>query len=311
MTTTNTNFTFTSGSHTLTGTLVQPDGPGPHPTAVLITGSGPIDRDSNMKRQSLNVTRHLAEHLATAGIATLRYDKRGVGASDGDYHSSGFHDNVADARAAIDAIRAHADLGGVVAVGHSEGALIATRLAATGAAIDGAVLLAGSARSGEDILRHQAIIASEAVPAFARALLKLFRTDVHKLQAKRIAQLKGTSRDSMRIQGVKVNVKWFREFMAYNPADDLPLVSLPLLAITGKKDLQVPFEDLEVMAATAGGPIETSSPDNLTHILRNDPDEASLKAYRKLMQLPTDHALMEKVADWIEATVSQARSSSA
>ena len=135
------------------------------------------------------MTRHLAEHLATAGIATLRYDKRGVGASDGDYHSSGFHDNVADARAAIDAIRAHADLGGVVAVGHSEGALIATRLAATGAAIDGAVLLAGSARSGEDILRHQAIIASEAVPAFARALLKLFRTDVHKLQAKRIAQL--------------------------------------------------------------------------------------------------------------------------
>lgn len=299
------DITFSSHGHTLAGTLAIPDGLGRHPAALLITGSGPLDRDTNMKRQQLNVMRHIADHLREAGIATLRYDKRGIGASEGDYHSTGFHDNVADAAAAVEALRAEIDPAGTFVVGHSEGALIATRLAATGVAMDGAVLLAGSARSGKDILLHQAAIANDTLPGFVRFVMKLMRTDVHKLQAKRLAQLEATTGDSTRIQFVKINAKWFREFMVYNPADDFPSIEVPLLAITGEKDLQVPAADVEVMESLAGGSIATHRPADLTHILRNDPGEPSLEAYRTLLQLPTDAHTMGVVADWITTVAAQ------
>lgn len=293
------DISFESAGFRLEGTLTLPDGPGPCPGAVLINGSGPLDRNTNMKRQQLNVMRHVAERLAGAGIATLRYDKRGVGDSDGDYHATGLHDNVADATTAVATVREQPEISGVYAIGHSEGALIATRLAAQGAPLDGAVLLAGSARSGKDILRHQAAIANEAVPAVARFVMKLLRTDIQKLNAKRIAQLEATTADVTRIQMVKVNAKWYREFMAYNPADDFPSITTPLLAITGEKDLQVPADDLTVMERLAGGSIETHRPEHLTHILRSDPNPPSLKDYRRQMKEPTDAAVMDLVAGWI------------
>lgn len=81
----------------LAGTLLLPDGPGPYPAVLLLPGSGPVDRDSDHRRMALGVTRLLAEELAGAGIASLRYDKRGVGASGGDFRSTGLHDLVAGA----------------------------------------------------------------------------------------------------------------------------------------------------------------------------------------------------------------------
>lgn len=300
--------TFDSHGIRLAGTLTVPDAPAPYPGAVLVTGSGPLDRNSNMKRQSLTVTGDLAKHLAETGIATLRYDKRGVGESEGDYHSTGLHDNVDDARAAVHALRKEADLTSVYVVGHSEGADIAIRLAATRTPINGAVLLAGSARSGRDVLLHQATVANELLPAPIRFVFKVLRTDVFKLQAKQMAKLEATSTDSARIQFVKVNAKWFREFMAYNPADDLPQIRIPILAVTGEKDLQVPPDDLAVIADLAGGPIETHQPANLTHILRLDPETPTLKAYKTQMQNPTDADLMRLVSDWINRTDAADRS---
>ena len=118
---TSTPLTFASGSHTLAGTLATPGGIGPFPAALLVSGSGPIDRDSNMKRARLDVMSQVTEHLAANGIASLRYDKRGIGGSDGDYKATGFLDNVADARAGLDALKeqANIDTGRLFVVGHS------------------------------------------------------------------------------------------------------------------------------------------------------------------------------------------------
>ena len=294
--------TFISNGYRLHGTLNIPSTPGPFPGAVLVSGSGPLDRNSNMKRQAITVAGDFANHLAGAGIASLRYDKRGVGESDGDYQATGFSDNVDDAAAAVDALRSEADLSSVFVVGHSEGALIATRLAAMGAPIDGAVLLAGSARSGKDILRFQAIIANDSLPTPIRLVFKLLRTNVDKLQAKRLAQLEATTTDTTRIQFIKINAKWFREFMAYNPVDDLPNVHIPMLAIAGEKDLQVPSEDLTVISDLSGGPVEVHESANLTHILRKDLEPPTLKAYKSMLASPTDPDLMTLVSDWINRT---------
>jgi uncharacterized protein len=74
----------------LAGTMTRPERDPPVPAALLLSGSGPLDRDSNMRRQVLNVGSALAAALAAHGVASLRYDKRGVGESGGDYLTTGF-----------------------------------------------------------------------------------------------------------------------------------------------------------------------------------------------------------------------------
>ena len=82
-----------AGALTLRGSLALAGG-SPAPAALLISGSGRLDRDSNSKRLSIDVMDQVAARLATDGVASLRYDKRGVGDSDGDFLSAGFHDNA-------------------------------------------------------------------------------------------------------------------------------------------------------------------------------------------------------------------------
>ena len=97
---------FRCGTQELAGTLTVPDGPGPHPGALIVPGSGPVDRDSNHAKLPIGVTRELAEALAGTGFATLRYDKRGVGESPGNWLAAGLGDNIDDASAALAALRA-------------------------------------------------------------------------------------------------------------------------------------------------------------------------------------------------------------
>ena len=139
---------FDSGAEHLAGTLTIPPGPGPFPAALLIAGSGPLDRDGSTRRLPLAVSRTLAEALAAIGVASLRYDKRGVGASSGTFLAAGLNDNIADARSALAALSAlpEVDPARIILIGHSEGAIIAAALATDQPALAGVVLLAEAAR---------------------------------------------------------------------------------------------------------------------------------------------------------------------
>ena len=95
-----------SGDVRLEGTLSLSDDPGPHPAALVLSGSGPLDRDSNMAGQRLDVAKALATGLAARGVASLRFDKRGVGKSGGEYLTASLSDETADASCALDALRA-------------------------------------------------------------------------------------------------------------------------------------------------------------------------------------------------------------
>jgi pimeloyl-ACP methyl ester carboxylesterase len=119
----------------LMGTLTLPADAGtePGPAALLLVGSGPVDRNENWKRLRVEATRQLAHALARARIVSLRYDKRGVGASEGgDWRTAGFFDGVDDAAAALAFLagRPEVDPSRIAAIGHSEGAIVATALAA-------------------------------------------------------------------------------------------------------------------------------------------------------------------------------------
>ncbi|MDA1189572.1 MAG: alpha/beta fold hydrolase, partial [Chloroflexi bacterium] len=245
---------FQSGGGRMAGTLAVPDGPGPYPAVLLIPGSGQVDRDENHKKMRMNAFALLALHLAGQGFATLRYDKRGVGASEGDFWTTGFHDNVADATAALGFLKGEERVkaGSVFLMGHSEGALIATRMAAEGADVAGAVLLAGPAQQGEAVLKWQAAQIVPTLGGFTKFIVKLFRIDPLKQQQNHINKVKRSTKDTYRIQLVaKINAKWLREFLAYDPAEDFPRITVPVLAVTGSKDLQVPPDDLTRMAELA------------------------------------------------------------
>lgn len=296
-----TELLFDNGTIRLAGTLLAAESGIPSQTALLLSGSGPLDRDSNMKRMSVEVSRQVAAHLAEDGIASFRYDKRGVGASGGDYRTAGFHDNVADARAALDALRARPEVDAeqIFVVGHSEGALIAMELAAASSGLAGAVFLAGAARSGEDLLRWQAAQVADTLPTIAKLILKVTRQDVRQSQAKRLHQLRESADDTLRVGLTRINAKWFREFMAYDPADSLPQIRIPVLAAVGAKDIQVPPGDSERICELITSECTHIVTEDLTHILRRDAGEPSLSTYKKQLKRPVEPDVLSLISAWL------------
>ena len=147
------------------GTLLVPDGAGPHPTLILLPGSGPVDRNGNLPGMVNDSLRLLAEGLAESGVATLRADKRGIGAS----HAAAPDERALRLDTYVDDtvlwMRALADdlaIARVGLLGHSEGALIAT-LAAQRAPVDRLVLVAARARRAEPLRRGR--LAAQTRPA--------------------------------------------------------------------------------------------------------------------------------------------------
>lgn len=283
----------------LSGTLALPEGAGPFAAAVLVSGSGPLDRDGNVRRGRFDVSRQLAAALAAAGIASLRYDKRGVGRTPGDWRAAGFFDNRDDAAAAVATLRARPEVrpDAVFLVGHSEGAILAAALLGQGAPVAGAVLLSGTARPGEDLLRWQAARIVPTLPAPVRAVLRLLRVDPVAKVAANHARLKATTTDVARIGGARVNARWAREFIAYDPSHDLAGAAVPVLAVTGSKDLQTPPEDLDRIRDLCGA--ETHLVPDMTHTLRRQPGPPSLSRYKQELREPVDAEVIALVTGWV------------
>ncbi|MDJ0791057.1 MAG: alpha/beta fold hydrolase [Acidimicrobiia bacterium] len=285
---------------TLAGSLVTPPGEGPYPAALILAGSGPLDRDGNHKRLPLNVSRDLATVLEQAGWASLRFDKRGIGGSGGEYMPAGFFDELDDARSALGWLADREDTSTIVVIGHSVGASYAAEMSAFAPGVDGVVLLAYTAKTGGDTLVWQAKAISETLPGFITGGLRLFGSSVEKQQAKAIRRVQSTDDDVARIQGQKINAKWMREFIEYDPEPTLRATKTPMLAITGTKDVQVDFEDLELVAAVAGDRAEVHVVDDLDHILRNEPERVSNpKKYKRQLDKPIDPEVVELVTDWL------------
>lgn len=301
------DITFASGPLTLAGSLISDEQREPTAAALLISGSGPIDRDSNSSKLSIDVMRQVAEHLRVEGIPSLRYDKRGVGLSDGEYLSAGFHDNVSDASAAFETLRSRPEIDQdqIFVIGHSEGALIATELAADNTDLAGVVLLAGTAVDGERVLRWQVEGVSATLPKPVKWLLRLLRQDISRTQSKRLARIKAGTEPVIRIQLIKINAKWLREFMAHDPGPSLQTIETPMLAATGSKDLQVDPGDVERICRLAPGECSGHVVENMTHLLRLEEGPPSLRTYKKQSKRPVDRGLLGIVTAWIKEHANQ------
>ncbi|CAM2960427.1 alpha/beta hydrolase [Prescottella defluvii] len=294
--------TFASSDGTrLAGTLTVPAGAEAGPVAIVLTGSGQMNRDGDHATLAIGISRALAEALARNGIASLRYDKRGVARSGGDYYATGLADNVADAAAAIEWLCGSAGFGrdAVAVIGHSEGACLAMALGADRAVDPSAVvLLAGPAMTGREVLLWQSGKAADGLPVLTRAILRVLRVDVAARQRATLDRIHRTTGDVARMGGRRINARWLREFLDFDPKPLLQKNRSPVLAITGAKDLQVDPDDLAAIAALVPDEVDTVRVPDLTHLLRRDPTPPTLRVYRKLVRQPVDPEVLSLVADW-------------
>ncbi len=242
------------GGAKLAGTLTLPQGAGPFPAVVLISGSGPNDRDETIKDHKPFAV--IADALTRRGIAVLRYDKRGVAASTGAYPAATSADFASDAAAAVAFLRARPDIAGgrIGLIGHSEGGLIAPMVAAKDPKISFVVLLAGPAISGAEILKLQVRAKAEAAGAppeevekrvafEARLLAALGGKDEAAAKAavdQVLAETPGLDPNVAAASRQIASSPWFRGFVAYDPVPALKSLKVPVLALYGDKDFQVP-----------------------------------------------------------------------
>lgn len=301
------NVRFNSKEFQLAGTLSLPDKGDSIPTVLLIPGSGPVDRNENHKKIKLNVFYELSAFLSSHGFAVLRYDKRGIGESSGNYWETGFHDNISDVLNALEFLKSQKEIDAkkIFLLGHSEGAFISTHIAGSGRDIAGIIFLAGGAHSGEETLKWQAVKVVEGMKGFNKWLINLLHLDVTKSQQKQIDKIKKSTKDSYRIQLIsKLNAKWMREFLAYDPADDLRKINVPVLAITGSKDIQVNSEDLIEMKEIIKSPYEYHILPDMSHLLRTETGEASISNYKNMVKHPIDQRVPQIILEWLNKQVS-------
>ena len=229
---------------TLHGTLLLPEAAGTVPVALLIAGSGPTDRDGNsaMIPGKNNALRLLAEGLAKSGIASVRYDKRGIAESSKAMTAESdlrFETYVDDAAAWCTHLRGDKRFSRVVVVGHSEGSLIGM-LAAKQCQAAGYVSLEGVGRPAPDILRLQ--LASKLPPDLAAGNEQILRSlEQGKTVEKVPSPLLALYRPSVQ----PYLISWFK----YDPAKAIGELRVPVLIVGGTTDIQVGVEDAKKLAA--------------------------------------------------------------
>lgn len=279
----------------LAGTLTLPPGEGPFPAVALITGSGPQDRDETLLGHKPFWV--IADHLTRHGIAVLRSDDRGVGESGGDFSAATSMDFAGDAAAAAEYLRGRpeVDPDRVGLIGHSEGGLIAPIVSVEHGSVAFLVLLAGPGLPGEEILYLQGAAIARAMGSdeeqirasreLQGALFQAVKEEsVREARAARMEAILRSHLDTtpaadraaqgipaggeeqwIRAQLGMATLDWFRIFLMYDPRTHLGQVTVPVLALFGELDLQVPPD--ENVAAMEAVVRESGHPDFTIRVL--------------------------------------------
>lgn len=302
------------GNVNLQGTLALPDETGePVPGVLILPGSGPVDRDGNMKkpRLHLNLYKALSDMLVPMGFAALRYDKRGVGESEGEFLKAGMWDLVEDAEAALEHLKSHpqVDAQRTVIMGHSEGCILAVALSARQPQpIQGLVLLAGSAETLKDAFaRQRSLVYKElqSLKGLKGFLVRLFKVpEKAEKQAQDLMQkIQLSKTDTVKYKLKTINAKWHREHFAYNVLEDLQKVSCPLLAITGSKDMQANPDCVPKIGEMVGNHAEGHIIENMNHMLRLQEEDVSMlrlpKLYKRQSGQPLHPELQPILGEWL------------
>jgi pimeloyl-ACP methyl ester carboxylesterase len=313
----------------LSGTLTLPEKDGIFPVVILITGSGPQNRDEELLGHKPFLI--ISDYLTKNKIAVLRYDDRGVGQSTGDFKTATSADFATDVESAIAYLKTRKEIkkNKIGLIGHSEGGLIAPIVASKSKDVSFIVLLAGTGIQGDKLLLLQQELIAKANGVLETDINKSVQTnsklfeivvnsnDNSKLKADLTDKLNellknepnteipnGMKKEEfVSMQVNQISSPWMVYFMKYNPVTTLEQVTCPVLAINGKKDLQVPSkENLSAIknALTKGGNLNVTTKEfpNLNHLFQ-DCETGSPNEYATIEQTFSPIVLAE-ITKWIK-----------
>lgn len=281
----------TPGGFALAGTFTRPPGSGRAPAVVLLTGSGPQDRDGALPMlRGYRPFFQIADTLGDLGIAVLRLDDRGVGGSGGAGGTSA--DFADDARAALAWLRARPDVDGsrLALLGHSEGGIVAPMVAAGDPALRGIVLLAAPAWTGRRVIEYQN------------------RQLAQRTHPQAPARADSLTRAAMQaVDSMAVEQEWVRFFLAHDPLAVARRVKTPVHIVQGETDRQVSVEQAAQLAAAfrAGGNRDVSvrTWPNTNHLFLADPDGDPAR-YSSLTARQIDPVVLGDIAAWLHRRLS-------
>ncbi len=311
----------------LAGTLTIPAGAGPFPAAILITGSGPQNRDEEIFGHKSFLV--IADYLTRNGIAVLRYDDRGVGKSQGSSAVATTADLATDTEAALNYLKKNSVINprSIGLIGHSEGGLIAPIIAASDPSVAFIVSLAGPGVTGEQIILRQSEDISR-LSGVPEATIKE-NTETNKQLYAVLKKEKDNQKAELQIIDLYRNIlekkktpeaekekdlnqlkatfgaasyTWFRYFIMTDPATFWKKVKCPVLALNGEKDLQVSAdENLPAIekALKSGGnnSVKTIKLPGLNHLFQHC--KTGLPSEYPAIEETFSPEVLKIMADWI------------
>lgn len=234
------NIILTTPTGEIHGILLMPDNEEPCPLVIIIAGSGPTDMNGNTIGSELqnNSLKMLAEGLAAKGIASLRYDKRGIGKSQAAIMSEEelrFEHYIDDAAAWADMLSADKRFSTIAIAGHSEGSLIGMVAAQKSTAVKAYISIAGCGRPAHEVIEEQLNPQPEQVRNEAAAINREL------LQGRIVEDVPNYLAALYRKSVQPYLISWFR----YNPAKEIAKLKIPVLILQGDKDIQVGVKEAE------------------------------------------------------------------
>ena len=312
----------------LAGTLTLPQKDGNFPTVILISGSGPQNRDEEILGHKPFLV--LADYLTKNGIAVLRFDDRGTAESTGDFKIATSLDFAIDVESAVKYLQSRKEINKkqIGLIGHSEGGIIAPMVAVESKDIRFIVLLAGMGIPGDQLLLLQQELIGKAMGVSEEELQKtrsinkaafdivIKTTNTESLKTELTNYIKQTLKDNpesekpagmsdddfIKLQVDQLTSPWMQYFIKYDPSSTLEKVKCPVLALNGEKDLQVPAEvNLEAIgkALEKGGNKKVTIKElpNLNHLFQ-ECNTGSPSEYATIEQTFSPIALTE-ITNWI------------
>lgn len=275
----------------LFGTLTTPDLTKKYPVALLISGSGPTDRNGNNPMMKNNSLKMLAENLAKNGIASLRYDKRGIGESKASAISEQtlvFENYTEDAKSWINLLKQDKRFSEIIVIGHSEGSLIGM---IAGAKANKFISIAGPGESADVLIKTQ--IGSKS----NKQLNDLTFPIIDSLKSGNTVKKVDPMLNSLFRASIQPYlISWFK----YNPQTEIKKLNVPILIVQGNKDLQVTVKDAELLSQASKN-AELLIVENMNHILKNieGDTQANMESYNN-ESLPVSEVMTNKIISFIK-----------
>ncbi|OXG07387.1 hypothetical protein BC749_1011281 [Flavobacterium araucananum] len=273
------------------GTLTTPDLKTKYPVALLISGSGPTDRNGNNAMMKNNSLKMLAEVLAKNGIASLRYDKRGIGESKASAVSEQtlvFENYTEDAKSWINLLKQDKRFSQIIVIGHSEGSLIGMIASAKANKF---ISIAGPGESADKLIKTQ--IASKANKQLEDLTFPIIDSLKSGNNVKKVdPMLNSLFRPSIQ----PYLISWFK----YNPQTEIKKLTVPVLILQGNKDLQVTVKDAELLSQ-ANKNAELLIVENMNHVMKTieGDTQANIDSYNN-ESLPLSEILTNKIVSFIK-----------